>query len=44
MRLLLGIDLGTSGLKAVVFDLDGNPLGKGLTANEYVTGPAGWAE
>jgi xylulokinase len=44
MQLLLGIDLGTTGLKAVVFDLDGRPLGKGFAANKYLAGPPGWAE
>ncbi|HUW12071.1 MAG TPA: FGGY family carbohydrate kinase [Anaerolineae bacterium] len=44
MRHLLGIDLGTSGLKAAVFDLDGALLGLGRATNEYVAGPAGWAE
>jgi xylulokinase len=43
-RLLLGIDLGTTGLKAVVFDLEGAPLGTGVSQNEYVPGPRGWAE
>jgi xylulokinase len=41
---LLGIDLGTSGLKAAVFDLDGSLLGQGRALNQYVTGPTGWAE
>jgi xylulokinase len=44
MRYLLGIDLGTTGLKAVVFDVNGRPLGRGFAANEYVPGPPGWAE
>jgi len=44
MRHLLGIDLGTSGLKAAVFDLDGTLLGLGRATNQYVAGPAGWAE
>jgi xylulokinase len=44
MRLLLGIDLGTTGLKATVFDLDGSPLGRGFAANRYLDGPPGWAE
>lgn len=44
MRYLLGIDLGTSGLKAAIFDLDGTLLGLGRAANKYVPGPAGWAE
>jgi xylulokinase len=44
MRSLLGIDLGTTGLKAAVFDLEGQCLGRGFAANEYVAGPPGWAE
>jgi xylulokinase len=44
MQLLLGIDLGTSGIKAAVFDLDGRVVGLGRARNEYVVGPAGWAE
>jgi xylulokinase len=44
MQHLLGIDLGTSGLKAAIFDLDGMLLGLARSANSYVPGPAGWAE
>jgi xylulokinase len=44
MRFLLGIDLGTTGLKAVIFDLNGEPLGRGFAENKYLTGPPGWAE
>ena len=44
MRHLLGIDLGTSGLKAAVFDLDGTLLGLGRATSKYAAGPAGWAE
>ncbi|MGD9317957.1 MAG: FGGY family carbohydrate kinase [Anaerolineae bacterium] len=44
MRRLLGIDLGTSSLKAAVFTLDGTLLGLGRSANRYLAGPAGWAE
>lgn len=44
MRHLLGIDLGTTGLKAVVFDLTGRPLGRGFATNTYLSGPSGWAE
>ena len=44
MGFLLGIDLGTSGLKAVVFDLDGRAIGKGFARNLYLPGPPGWAE
>lgn len=44
MRRLLGIDLGTSGLKAAVFDLDGMLVGLGRVTNQYLPGPVGWAE
>ncbi|MCP4710982.1 MAG: xylulokinase, partial [Planctomycetes bacterium] len=44
MRYLLGIDLGTTGLKAVLFDLGGKPLGRGFAENKYLAGPPGWAE
>ncbi len=44
MPRLLGIDLGTSGLKATVFDLDGNLLGLGRVTSGYLPGPPGWAE
>jgi xylulokinase len=44
MQHLLGIDLGTSGLKAAVFALDGTLLGLGRATNKYVAGPTGWAE
>ena len=44
MRHLLGIDLGTSGLKAAIFDLDGTLLGLGRATNSYLAGPTGWAE
>jgi xylulokinase len=44
MRFLLGIDLGTSGLKAALFDLNGKLLGKGVATNKYLPGPPGWAE
>jgi xylulokinase len=44
MRYLLGIDLGTTGLKAVVFDLEGRHLGRGFAANKYLPGLPGWAE
>jgi xylulokinase len=44
MHYLLGIDLGTSGLKAVVVDAEGRPLGKGLARNRYLPGQPGWAE
>ena len=41
---LLGIDLGTSGLKAAIFDLDGRLLGLGRSTNPYLDRPTGWAE
>jgi xylulokinase len=44
MRYLLGIDLGTTGLKAVIFDLSGRPLGRGFATNTYLSGPPDWAE
>jgi xylulokinase len=44
MRVLLGVDLGTSGLKAGVFGLDGTLLGLGRATNEYLAGPEGYAE
>jgi xylulokinase len=44
MQRLLGIDLGTSGLKAAVFDLDGKLLGLGRVTNQYLPRPLGWAE
>lgn len=44
MKRLLGIDLGTSSLKAAVCDLNGNILGLGRVANRYLPGPPGWAE
>lgn len=40
----MGIDLGTSGLKAAVFDLDGYLLGLGRAPSHYLPGPPGWAE
>jgi len=44
MRRLLGIDLGTSSLKAAIFAPDGTLQGLGRSANRYVAGPVGWAE
>jgi xylulokinase len=44
MRYLVGIDLGTSGLKAAVLDLEGTLLGLGRASNRYEAGPAGCAE
>ena len=44
MTYLLGIDLGTTGLKAAIFDPGGRLLGKGASVNQYLPGPPGWAE
>ena len=44
MKYLLGIDLGTTGLKAALFDVDGALRGKGYAPNSYLPGPQGWAE
>jgi xylulokinase len=44
VKALLGIDLGTSGLKAVVFDPQGRQLGKGYVANRYLSGSGTSAE
>lgn len=44
MNFLLGIDLGTSGLKAVLFDLKGNIVGRGYSANRYISIERGAAE
>jgi xylulokinase len=44
MKYLLGIDLGTTGLKAAIFNVDGKLLGRGYAKNKYLTGPRGWAE
>jgi xylulokinase len=44
MQTLLGIDLGTSGLKAAVFDLDGRLVSLARVPNQYLPGPQGWAE
>lgn len=41
---LLGIDLGTSGLKACLFDLDGNLIAQAYRASEYLPGPEGARE
>ena len=35
MKRLLGVDLGTSSLKAAVCDLNGHILGLGRVANRY---------
>ena len=44
MGYLLGIDLGTSGLKAAIFAQGGKLLGRGAYTNEYLPGPPGCAE
>jgi len=44
MKYLLGIDIGTAGLKASVFGLRGSLTGRGDAANQYLSGPAGCAE
>ncbi len=44
MKYLLGIDLGTTGLKASLFNIDGKLLGKGYAQNSYLPGPQGWVE
>lgn len=44
MKYLLGIDLGTTGLKASLFNVDGALLGKGYAPNSYLPGHQGWAE
>jgi xylulokinase len=42
--MLLGIDIGTSGTKTVLFDLAGNPLAAHTAAYPMETPRAGWAE
>jgi len=44
MKHLLGIDIGTTGLKAGIFDLRGSLIGRGYAANQYLSGPTGSAE
>jgi erythritol kinase (D-erythritol 1-phosphate-forming) len=41
--ILIGIDAGTSVIKAVAFDLAGRQLGTSAVANRYATGPDGAA-
>jgi len=41
---LIGVDAGTSVIKAVAFDLDGNELAATGRANTYVDLPGGGAE
>lgn len=42
--LLLGIDVGTTGLKAVIFRRDGEVLSKGYVEYEVTTRRLGWSE
>lgn len=44
MSLFLGIDAGTSNVKAVVIDMEGNLLGVGSYACSLITPRPGWAE
>jgi xylulokinase len=44
MQYLIGIDLGTTGLKAAVFDTRGNLIGRGYVENNYLPGSHGYAE
>jgi xylulokinase len=44
MEYLLGIDLGTSGLKAVVFDLEGREHGRGYVPARYLEADGGAAQ
>jgi xylulokinase len=41
---LLGLDVGTTGCKAVVFDLDGNSKGYGFHEYNVICEKPGWAE
>jgi xylulokinase len=41
---LLGLDVGTTGTKAVIFDLDGNIKGYGFREYEVLCEKPGWAE
>lgn len=42
--MLLGIDLGTTGVKAMVFDEDGNPAGYGFQEYDIMYSRAGYAQ
>lgn len=42
--MLLGIDLGTTGVKAMVFDEDGKPAGYGFQEYDIMCSKAGYAE
>ncbi|MFC7327191.1 xylulokinase [Marinactinospora rubrisoli] len=44
VRALLGIDLGTSGVKALVTGVDGGPLGEADVEYPVVSARPGWAE
>lgn len=41
---LLGVDIGTTGCKATVFDLEGNVLGYGFQEYDVLYSQPGWAE
>lgn len=41
---LIGLDIGTTGCKAIVFDDDGRALGRGAREYPVLTPRAGWAE
>jgi len=44
MNYLLGIDLGTTGLKACIFDINGNLAAREYERNKYIPNRHGWAE
>lgn len=44
MMLLLGLDVGTTGCKAVVFDVEGNIKGYGFREYDIIYGKQGYAE
>ncbi len=44
MDYLMGIDIGTTGCKATLFDLQLNPCGTGYRSYEIISPKAGWAE
>lgn len=41
---VIGLDVGTTGAKAIVFDLEGNTLGYGFLEYDIITKKAGYAE
>lgn len=43
-EIIIGIDAGTSVVKAVAFDLEGNQLASGAVRNHYQSGPEGSAQ